>query len=224
MMQSMGMGMGMRMQMRPISINEIFARAFAGLEGTADNLAQMLNKFPQRSENGDLKYLLAGGWAVELLTGSEREHEDIDVICVDEEHLSIYNTSVGSSNANDERASLYYALHFGEIPTKSIKRNYIQEINWERTNLPVVIPSTEFLLLSKIIRSLREKDFYDVSMIFATQDIDQNKLVNIIQGMGIDNSMEHASQIYSLSANLKNPATSSQAFKELENYEGLIRF
>ncbi len=213
--------MSCKMEILPPTTDDLLSEACVGLEGTSDNLEKMLKEFPQKSKRGSPNYLLAGGWAVELLTGNQREHEDIDVICIDEEYLSIFNTSVGSSRTNDQRAAIYYAMNFGKIPTASIRRNYTQEIEWVNSDQLVVIPSTEFLLLSKILGPLREKDLYDVVAILKTQDINPKKLANIIRKSGLDKPNEHASQIYSLSRNLKKPETSSQAFEELANYKGI---
>ena len=156
----------------------------------------MLEKFPQMSKRGAIQYLLAGGWAVELLTGSKREHEDIDVFCVDEDYLSTLNTSIGPGFVNDERAAIFYAHCFGNFSTRLIKKHYTQEV--EIGNRKVVIPSTEFLLLFKLFLPLREKDAHDVAAIFNTQQINPGKLANILRTIGYTNPQQRAHEIVNL--------------------------
>lgn len=210
-----------RMELRPKTTIELLSEACVGLKGTSDNLERMLEKFPQKSRRGTVKYLLAGGWAVELLTGSEREHEDIDVLCVDEEYLTPFNTSIGPGVASDERAAIFYAMRFGEIPTRTIRRNYTQEVKRKTNPSPVVIPSTEFLLLSKIFEPLRDKDVHDVSAILRTQEVNPRKLADILRKCGTNNPEHQAQEIVSLSRDLNNQETSARALEKLRGYKGI---
>lgn len=54
-----------------------------GIKGTIENLENMLLTEPQRDKNGKLRYLLTSGLAVELVTGFEREHHDLDLVIMD---------------------------------------------------------------------------------------------------------------------------------------------
>lgn len=56
--------------------------------GTKEELAELLEKYPQRDSRGRLVWLLTSGMAVELATGFKREHHDLDVVVMDERNFS----------------------------------------------------------------------------------------------------------------------------------------
>lgn len=47
--------------------------------GSMQRLVELLEKFPQK-ENGKIKYLVAGSWAIEVFSGNKLDHDDIDLI------------------------------------------------------------------------------------------------------------------------------------------------
>ncbi len=51
--------------------------------GRLRQLERIIATEPQRDENGRLRYLVTSGLAVEMLTGFEREHHDIDLVIMD---------------------------------------------------------------------------------------------------------------------------------------------
>lgn len=58
-------------------------------------LEQLLVVEPQRDDAGNLRYLVTSGMAVELVTGYEREHHDLDLVIMDPantDYWEIYGT------------------------------------------------------------------------------------------------------------------------------------
>ena len=55
--------------------------------GTKDELARLLDSQPQRSRGGKLIWLLTSGLAVEVATGIERSHHDLDVVVMDPRNI-----------------------------------------------------------------------------------------------------------------------------------------
>ncbi len=52
-----------------------------------EQLEQLISNVPQFDETGSLRYLLVAGVAVDLLTGYERDHGDLDFVKMSREHL-----------------------------------------------------------------------------------------------------------------------------------------
>ncbi|KKU10698.1 MAG: hypothetical protein UX13_C0005G0011 [Candidatus Woesebacteria bacterium GW2011_GWB1_45_5] len=56
-------------------------------KGTKDELAKLLDSQPQRTANGKLIWLLTSGMAVEIATGIERLHHDLDVVVMNPKNI-----------------------------------------------------------------------------------------------------------------------------------------
>lgn len=130
-----------------------------GKEGTPDNLAKLLKAMPQW--NGSCykqDWLLAGGWAVELLTEQHlREHHDIDVVICGTKPLYLDCDEVHADN------------YFGVISTTTrfIREHCVRWVSWEHENTcyEVAVLCPEFLFLSKILRPPRSQDQDDVKLL-----------------------------------------------------------
>lgn len=55
--------------------------------GKISELVELIDRYPQRAANGQLVWLLTSGLAVELTTGYQREHHDLDLVVMDPNHL-----------------------------------------------------------------------------------------------------------------------------------------
>lgn len=63
----------------PVSISEAM-----------DRLTSVLDTEPQRDQDGNIRYLLTSGLAVELTTGFERDHHDVDFVIMDPSHVNYW--------------------------------------------------------------------------------------------------------------------------------------
>lgn len=66
-------------------------------EGRFHQLEMLLAEEPQRDSQGDLRYLLTSGLAVELVTGFERFHHDIDFVIMDPSDVNRWDM-IGTDN------------------------------------------------------------------------------------------------------------------------------
>lgn len=123
----MGMGMEMRPQLTLKQQMELKLKPprVGGIHGTLVNLCKILNKYPQQSGK-KVNYVLAGGWAVELVTGYSRSHKDIDIILL-------------NPNFNAETDNQRPESYFGQL---SISRGtfYNHCISSIFTKLPIHYP------------------------------------------------------------------------------------
>lgn len=55
--------------------------------GTKSELARLIEQYPQRNARGSLIWLLTSGMAIELTTGYQRQHHDLDVVVMDPNNL-----------------------------------------------------------------------------------------------------------------------------------------
>ena len=65
-------------------------------------LEQLLALEPQRDEVGNLRYLVTSGMAVELVTGFEREHHDLDLVIMDPANVDYWEI-YGTDNITPQR-------------------------------------------------------------------------------------------------------------------------
>lgn len=126
-----------------------------GRDGTPESLADLLRSVPQANDRMQVEWVLAGGWAVEMLTGKHlREHHDIDAVLMTSKTLHL---------DSDEQHSDDY---FGIISsTRSfLRQNCLREVQWQygEEKLDVAVLCTEYLFLSKFLREPRGKDWDDV--------------------------------------------------------------
>lgn len=49
------------------------------VHGDANGLLEFMKRHPQTDDEGRLRYLLTSGVAIELITGFERKHHDLDI-------------------------------------------------------------------------------------------------------------------------------------------------
>lgn len=161
----------MRMRTRTRMRLRLRFEDFSGLEGTPENLLEILDTIPQVDTNGDISYLIGGGWGVEILTSLPREHHDIDVVILDE--TIPYNFRTDNRKPED---------YFSIICTDSqdIRTNHTTPHHWEYGKRDVYTPGCEFLLVSKVCegfgREPRDKDYEDAGRILQTQDLDPERL------------------------------------------------
>lgn len=66
-------------------------------------LEELLALEPQRDEAGNLRYLVTSGMAVELITGYEREHHDLDLVIMDPANTNYYWEIYGTDNVTPQR-------------------------------------------------------------------------------------------------------------------------
>lgn len=126
-----------------------------GLPGTPENLAVLLKSIPQIDDQVHVQWLLAGGWAVELLTGKHlREHHDIDCVVMTTKPLYLDTDEVNSDD------------YFGTIScTPSfLQKHCMRKVAWQfgEQSFEVAVLCPEFLFLSKFLDAPREKDWDDV--------------------------------------------------------------
>ncbi len=142
---------------------------FGGKDGTPENLAELLRGAPQRDDAGDIVWVLAGGWAVELLTGKHlRHHHDIDAVLATDDPLFLDCDEVHTDD------------YFGVLATtrRFLFTQCVSYVLWQhemdRSDVAVLRP--EFLFLSKILKIPRPQDWEDVQVLVeqfaATWDLD----------------------------------------------------
>jgi len=114
--------------------------------GSMQRLVELLEKFPQK-ENGKVKYLIAGSWAIEIFSGDKLDHDDIDLIVLQDPPYYIDDAVI-------EEESCWGVLpldlkYFDKKGVISVKRFKGKE---------VYIPNFNLNICSKFIGELR-KDF-----------------------------------------------------------------
>ena len=132
-----------------------------GQPGEPKNLADLLESVPQKDEPRDrYEWILAGGWAVELLTGEHlRSHHDLDAVLLTSEPLYLDCDVVHTQD------------YFGVLSCTSrfIRGSCVQECGWEYegNTYTVGVLCPEFLFLSKILCPPRSQDWDDVELLVA---------------------------------------------------------
>lgn len=116
---------------------------------SADGILKLIKAIPQCVDGKPL-WALAGGWAVEFLTGEKRDHQNLDVLVIEKNPFPI---SSSNTRADD---------YFGVISStdKFITNNCLQEIKFNGQFVITLKP--EYLFLSKFLKSPREKDSQDL--------------------------------------------------------------
>ena len=125
-------------------------------------LKELLGHVPQyNSDHSLLTYAVAGGWAVEVLTGKKRQHSNINVIMLDPEKTVL----------NSNRCLDYLFLQYDK--SKRLGKEQVVERDWEQTKEGVYVTSPEFLIATKVAPHngdlAREKDLVDVVYLMETQ-------------------------------------------------------
>jgi hypothetical protein len=130
-----------------------------GQPGKPENLSALFEAVPQWNDStGRYEWVLAGGWAVELLTKEHlREHHDIDAVLLVGKPLYLDCDVVHTDD------------YFGVLSSTSrfIRANCIAERQWQYAGnqYTVGMLCPEFLFLSKILRRPRLQDWDDVKLL-----------------------------------------------------------
>lgn len=129
-----------------------------------DLLLQLLSRVPQ-VKNRALNYVIAGGWAVDLLTNQQRPHNNINVIVLDKDRQEI------GTGQHLEYFNIRYML--APLNRSNVYVSFVDSI-------PVYTPCPEFMLTTKILpykgEAPREKDLSDAQSIIERCDMDSQRL------------------------------------------------
>ncbi len=143
------MGVALRFVLRPPRTG--------GTPGTPENLASVLTAAPQQYD-GFAVWALAGGWAVELLTGVNlRGHHDIDTLVLSDRPFYLDTDVVHPDD------------YFGVV---SCNRDFVlhectQIVPWRygEHDFIVCVARPEFLFMSKFLMPPRPQDWDDVQLL-----------------------------------------------------------
>lgn len=146
-------GIGLRMALR--LRHKLEEPVPHGISGTPENLETLLEMYPQSAPDGTLRWILAGGWAVELLTGAHlRDHHDIDTLLLTKRPRFLDTDHIKSDD------------YFGVIScTDDFVTGYCcQGVPWvwNGKTYYLMVMRPEFLFCSKFLKSPRDKDWDDV--------------------------------------------------------------
>ena len=128
-----------------------------GVPGSPENLLRVLETIPQYTA-GDVRYLVAGGWAVELLTRISREHHDLDFLIL-ERGIDIIGTDCLTP---ENYAGAFIATQ------EEVRWHHVKYVLWNYGQMTVYVPSPEFLVASKLASPMRQKDINDVNALRET--------------------------------------------------------
>ena len=162
-------------------------------------LKQLLKTIPQR-QNGKLAYVIGGGWAVEVLTGKARKHNNINVLVVDPKR-----TTLESNRCLDYLGVQYLDKALDDA---LVKRDVIKG-NWKRGDCAVYVPSHEFMVGTKLLpRSVnegnRDKDIADLVELLIVHAPDVKKLARVLDSLPYVNDGDTVARIaYGISGSLK---------------------
>lgn len=136
-------------------INDYFSKAEASND--VNMLKELLRVVPQK-QNGQVAYVVAGGWAVEILSGKSRPHGNINVLVMDPEKQVL-----------ESHRCLDYlgVLYLDKALDRALVKRDVIEADWKRGHCKVYVPSPEFMIGTKLLpRSAvdnpRGKDMADV--------------------------------------------------------------
>lgn len=131
-------------------------------DGRLVQLERILTAEPQFDSEGRLRYLLTSGLAVELITGFQRAHHDIDLVIMDSARSRRW-TLIGTDNVTPGQ---YWAdMTFEPEYLTRISRNVRTRRNKPSPNVHVVHPAVILVQKSSNAfgRSPRERDEQDVT-------------------------------------------------------------
>lgn len=140
-----------------------------GRDGTPESLANLLRSVPQTNDRSQVEWVLAGGWAVELLISKNlRAHHDIDALLMTNKPLHLDSDEQHTNN------------YFGVISCtrKFVVQNCLRKAQWRygEDTFDVWVLCPEYLFLSKFLRQPRDKDWDDavvlVSQFARTWDLE----------------------------------------------------
>ena len=143
--------------------------------GTKDELAELLNKHPQRDSKGRLIWLLTSGMAVELATGLEREHHDLDIVVMDEKYTGKWEF-LGTDNVTPGQYWAYMIFDPQLLEETSIKLAFTTDDN-KVQGVEVEIVHPTIIMTQKLSnafgRDPREKDLSDAVGVIKWWEQDQ---------------------------------------------------
>jgi len=148
-----------------------------GQPGEPENLAALVGSVPQWNDSTErYEWVLAGGWAVELLTGVHlRSHHDLDAVLLVGKPLCLDCDVVHTED------------YFGVLSCTSrfIRDNCIVTRDWEYEDnyFSIGLLCPEFLFLSKILRPPRPQDWEDVKLLVQhfSEKWDLNLILKLIR-------------------------------------------
>lgn len=126
-----------------------------GRDGTRESLADLLGSVPQINYRLQIDWVLAGGWAVELLIGKHlRAHHDIDALLMTSKPLHL--------DSDEQHADDYFGVI--SCTRKFVAQHCLHRVQWQygRDSFEVIVLCPEYLFLSKFLRRPRDKDWDDV--------------------------------------------------------------
>lgn len=126
-----------------------------GRDGTPESLADLLRSVPQVDDHMQVEWVLAGGWAVELLIGKHlRDHHDIDAVLMTSKPLYM--------DSDVQHADDYFGII--SCARQFLRQNCLRKVQWQHGDetFDVAVLCTEYLFLSKFLREPRGKDWDDV--------------------------------------------------------------
>ncbi len=127
---------------------------FGGKGGTASDLYDLLLVLDQFDADGNIRWVLGGGWAVELLTGVKRPHHDIDAVLVGPKPAQIDTDAVTPRD------------YFGVISCsrRHLIASCLDIVEWRyaQEEFRVIVLKPEYLFCSKFVRRPRPQDWKDV--------------------------------------------------------------
>lgn len=118
-------------------------------------LKDLLTKFPQRNIN-KINYLIAGSWAIELISDKKLKHTDIDI-------LSLQNPPIYFDDAKIKKEQCNGPI---PIPLNYFKKNYLI-IRYNNTT--IYTPTINFQICVKLIGELNKN--------YSQRAINQTKLL-----------------------------------------------
>ncbi len=235
-MTGMSMGFSMRQEItirqeHRIDFPEEIARINTYFERTAEKrgpnkLKELLRIIPQK-QYGKFVYVVAGGWAVEILTGKARAHNNINVLVLDPAKDEL------SSNRCLDYLGVEYMEH--AIKRALVKKDIVKAV-WKRGKREVYVPSREFMIGTKLLpKSVtignRTKDLEDVLSLVQAEP-DTGKLAKVLNafpyvrdGQTIADFVDKTGQAYrhlrkKALARSRLETVSSVLQKQLQDYQG----
>jgi hypothetical protein len=159
-------------------------RSFGNIvkKGTIDELAKLLDSQPQRTRTGKLIWLLTSGMAVEVATGVERQHHDVDIVVMDPKNLGEWEI-LGTDNVTPGQYWADMKFDRRYLEKTACKASFV--IGKRKYYIEIVHPS--IIMAQKMSnafgRNPREKDTLDAAMVikwWKKYHSDQAPWINIV--------------------------------------------
>lgn len=146
-------------------IDRVITPTVTGKGERLQQLEQLLEAEPQVDENGNLRYMVTSGMAVELTTGYEREHHDLDLVIMNPRQISQWEIH-GTDNVTPER---YWAnMRFNPQFLQDTAR-YVPTRQGTTSSLTVAVVHPGIIMVQKSSNAFgrppRQKDYDDVEAI-----------------------------------------------------------